>query len=103
MPVAVAMAMAMAMAMANHGNGHGHRNGDHAWAIDSIRASTRDLVSGYPGKTDLPGQSRIWAYPGIWANWRETCLPLDLGRRKLSRLNLAYPSIHRVPGTLSNV
>ena len=48
----------------------GNSGGGPSWAIDSIRASTWDLVSGYPGKTHLPGQSRIWAYPGIRANWR---------------------------------
>ena len=68
------------------------------WAIDSIRAFTRDLVSGYPGKTHLPGQSRIWAYLGIRANWREACLPLYPGRTKLSGINLAYPGIHKYPG-----
>ena len=60
------------------------------WAIDSIRASTRDLVSGYPGKTHLPGQSRIWAYPGIRANWRGLLASVP-GQKKAIRVEPCVP------------
>ena len=87
--------LAMAMAM-----GGCHDQWPKLWAIDSIRASTGDLVCGYPGKTHLPGQSGIWAYPGIRANWREACLPLYPGRTKLSGIKLAYPGIRSTRETV---
>ena len=37
------------------------------WAIDSIRAFIRELVSGHPGTGFLSGNSRICMYPGIRA------------------------------------
>ena len=38
-----------------------------SWAIDSIRAFIRELVSGHPGTGFLSGNSRICMYPGIRA------------------------------------